>query len=111
MLNTSTDFWNTSNYVDTPLGQFEPAPQIIAIPFDELPEAAIRVLPMPSGTPVSFGHNADLLEAVQDWLQTPTSHYGIMLKAEKLTTVANGDQEVNFMRQAVLRLTFKRNVN
>lgn len=109
MVNSSNDLWDTDNYDATPLGQFEPPPHIIAIPFDELPAAKVRVSPMPEGTPVSFGHNAALLSAVSGWLDSET-HYGIMLKTNKLLYpyVSPGNQGVNFLREAVLRLTFDR---
>lgn len=112
MLNSSTDFWNPSNFSSTLLGRFDPPPHIIAIPFDELPAAQVRVLPLPQGTPVSFGHNAALLQDVQDWFESPGSHYGIMLKAgDEPLDLPNGDQEINFLREAVLRLTFQRYQN
>ncbi len=80
---------------------------LIAVAFAGSPHTQICIAPMPVAAPVSFGRKSELLDAVQGWLNSQCPHHGIMLKANKLS-VGNGHQEINFLRDAVLRLTFDR---
>ena len=103
--------WTWSNFDPlTMLGRFDPPPHIIATPFNEGEAMKIRVLPMPEGAPVSFGHSEDLLQAVQDWYEYPATNYGLVMIADELPDFGlGGDQHVYFKRQAWLRLTLDRN--
>ena len=107
--------WDNFND-ETPLGQFDPPPHIIGIPFMTGDDAKkIRVTPMPSGTPVSFGHSGGLLSAVNDWRSG--DNYGLILVAEELPYFLNEqetdfrDQQVHFFRDATIRLTLNRDPN
>ena len=62
---------------------------------------------MPQGTPISFGHSADLKDVVAGWYNTPSTNHGVVLVAEELDGLA-GDRHINFLRDAVLRLTLVR---
>lgn len=67
----------------------------------------LRVLPLPSGTPVSFGHDADLRPLVYQWYDEPENNHGVVLVADRLDALP-GDQRVHFLRDASLRLTLRR---
>lgn len=62
---------------------------------------------MPEGTPISFGHSQELPSVVADWATTPSTNHGVVPIAEELDGLA-GDQHINFLRDAVLRLTLVR---
>lgn len=61
-------------------------------------------VPIPTGTPVSFGHSADLLALMRQWHDDPGSNYGAVLIATPLNELA-GDQRATFLPNGVLRLT------
>lgn len=111
-----TSPWETnpwSGHGSTPMGQFDPPPHIIATPFNGSPQNRVRVLPMPSGNPISFGHSSSLLTVVQGWHNQSMANYGVLLKAHRLVPSAGndllvGDQHLHFARDAVLRLTLVR---
>ena len=87
------------------LGLYDPPPHIIPDP-----PSGIRGVPMPSGVPVSFGHNDALLSLVQGWRAQTTPNYGVLVKAERLGGFEPlpGDQHIHFLKEAFLRLTFDR---
>lgn len=88
---------------DTVLGEFQPAPHVIPDPQGD----RLQGLPMPSGTPVSFGHNDNLLGQVQEWYLNPSSNNGLMLMVDPVEGLT-GDQRVDFLRTAGIRLTLRR---
>lgn len=120
-----TEPWTTGSFnafdggVD--FGAFDPPPHIINAPLTSTqgnsPEQ-IRVLPMPTGTPVSFGHRTALTERVLDWVTGIEPNHGVMLVADLLggpvsdpLGIVNGDQQIKFLRTsnaAVIRLTLDR---
>lgn len=85
---------------DHVLGMFDPAPHILL-----RPRYHLCGLPMPVGTPVSFGHTGSLLDTVRSWNEYPARNRGVVVMAD-LNRHLIGDQSVTFMHQAVLRLTF-----
>lgn len=91
-----------TGWIDTELGAIDLAPHIIPDPL-----ATISGIPMPPGTPVSFGHNANLLTYVNQWYTQPGTNNGVMLKAD-IRPGIGGDQHVDFLRSAGLRLTLNR---
>lgn len=106
-----TNYW--SAHGATALGRFDPPPHIITVPFSEGERRKVRVLPMPSGTPISFGHSEDLKTLVQGWYNETIPNYGVLLKAyrlapSELNPLLAGDQHLHFVRDAVLRLTLVR---
>ncbi|MFW5653944.1 MAG: hypothetical protein ACOC0P_07845, partial [Planctomycetota bacterium] len=120
-----TEPWTTESFdaYDSAMdfGAFDPPPHIINAPLltsrGNSPEQ-IRVLPMPPGTPVSFGHRTALKERVLDWVTGTEPNHGVMLVADLLVGpvtdpfgVVGGDQEIKFLRTsnaAVIRLTLDR---
>ncbi len=74
--------------------------------------------PMQPQTPVSFGHNADLLTLLETWYTTPDENFGVGLVADVIdqnelyqpdgNAATQNDQQVNFLKNAVLRITLKR---
>ncbi len=85
----------------TTLGFADLAPNIVPNPAGSQQMG----MPMPTGTPVSFGHSADLLTLVRQWHDSPTSNNGVVLIAAPLTDLT-GDQRITFLANAGLRLTF-----
>lgn len=98
--------WNYSaletGWIDTEMGAIDLAPHIIPDPL-----ATISGIPMPPGTPVSFGHSAALMSQVTQWYNQPSTNHGVMLKAD-IRPGISGDQHVDFLRSAGLRLTLNR---
>lgn len=84
------------------LGRVDVAPHIIPNPLGSQQMG----VPMPMGTPLSFGHSADLLEQVLDWHERPWTNDGVMLSVEALPNL-EGDQRVFLMNRAVIRLTLQ----
>ena len=116
-----TQVWggNLFNDIDfeTELGLVNLLPHIVVQPptdvviIDE-ESGGIRPTPMPSGTPVSFGHNEALLDLFTDWYTGAQPDYGVALVATLLTdseVVPNIDQHVHFLRNAILRIMLDRN--
>ena len=117
-----TQVWggNLFNDIDfeTELGLVNLLPHIVVQPptdvviIDE-ESGGIRPTPMPSGTPVSFGHNEALLDLFTDWYTGAQPDYGVALVAtlidpDDTEVVPNIDQQVHFQRDAVLRITLDR---
>lgn len=98
--------WNRnpwSNYSPTVLGSLDLPPHVIWQPS----HPKIRAVPLPPMAPVSFGHNEALLDVVRGWFQNSRSNNGVVLVADRLSDLT-GDQQVNFMRAAGIRLTLDR---
>lgn len=87
------------------LGVVDVAPHVIVNAPD-----SISGIPMPSGTPVSFGANTNWLDLVRYWYNHPESNHGVVLIADPLFDLPDpgDDQSVTFLPQAVLRLTVRR---
>ncbi len=98
--------WNRnpwSNYSSTDLGSLDLPSHVIW----QASHPKIRTVPLPPMAPVSFGHNAALLDVVRGWFQNSRSNNGVALVADRLSSLP-GDQQVNFMRAAGIRLTLDR---
>jgi len=97
-----------------PLGAFDPPPHIINAKLTNAGQGSnpeqVRVLPIPEGAPISFGHNQDLLNLVDTWRADPAVNHGVALIADLLPTLA-GHQDIAFQRtsnSAVIRITLDR---
>ena len=86
-------------FQNVPLGSVDLPPHVIIDP----PVQLIGV-PLPPGTPVSFTHNASLLDKVKQWPANPSQNFGVTVMAAALPGLG-GDQRVDFMRSCGLRLT------
>ncbi len=84
------------------LGLLDLAPHIIPNPLGSQQMG----VPMPVGTPLSFGHSDDLLAQVLEWHERPWTNDGVMLSVEALPSLG-GDQRVFLMNRAVIRLTLQ----
>lgn len=94
------DRLSTGHNENVVLGQVDIAPHVIVDPVGNF----LKGLPMPSGTPVSFGYSQDLANYVVNWYNNPSTNYGIVVKAKALEGLT-GDQRVKFLRNAGLRVT------
>jgi len=99
---SSSKSWSQLEYAwdSRILGSIDLAPHIIPDPSD----VRLSGPPMPTGTPVSFGHGADLMEALQYWHTHPDRNFGVVLMADPIDDL-NGDQHVAFLNRGMLRLT------
>ncbi len=84
----------------TSLGAVDLPPHIISNP----PGPKQFGVPLTLGTPLSFGHDEDLLDLVLEWHDRPWSNDGVVLIADVLPGL-EGDQRVFLMNIAGLRLT------
>ncbi|MFG0329119.1 MAG: sulfatase-like hydrolase/transferase [Phycisphaerales bacterium] len=91
-----------NGYSATELGWIDLPPHILPDPIAEM-----RGIPLPNGTPVSFGHNANLLAQVLTWYNNPSQNNGVALIADPMDELG-GDQSVDFLRNAGIRLTLRR---
>lgn len=96
--NQLEDEWNR-----TVLGLIDPAPNIVTTPGDPKQGG----LPMVPGCPISLGQDVDLIDLVDRWVdQRPANNYGVTIRARPMPEL-DGDQTLNFLNNAVLRLTFR----
>lgn len=104
--NANTTNWNKldQGYLDIQLGMVDVAPHVIPYPKGDKPVG----MPMPPGTPVSWGYSEDLVTYVQHWYNNPNENVGVVLIADPLDL--SGDQRLDFLRTGGLRLTL-RNTN
>jgi len=85
-----------------PCGSFDPAPNIVTDP----PNSKLTGLPMPSGTPVSFGQSENLFFLVADWINQPDQNFGIVVKGIPDDSL-DGEQRIAFFKSALLRISLK----
>jgi len=73
-----------------------------------------------TGTPISFGHSSELTVLAENWLRNIGNNYGVMMKANRIAAIEidqsgevrpYGDQRVQFMPEAYLRLSFDQRVS
>lgn len=98
--------WNRnpwSNWSSSVLGSLDLPPHVIW----QASHPKIRTVPLPPQAPVSFGHSEALLDVVREWFDNPRSNNGVALVVERLNSLP-GDQQVNFLRAAGIRLTLDR---
>lgn len=91
-----------AHFENAQLGSLDLPPHALVAPGGDL-----SAVPLPSGTPVAFNHNDDLRDLVVGWYEFPRTNFGIAVKADPVTNKP-GDQQVHLFRDAVLRLTFRR---
>lgn len=96
--------WNDlADSVDpTVVGLVDLPPHVIPNPEGD----RLTGVPIPFGTPVSLGPSTELADVVRDWYSNPRDNYGVVLIAERLNGTP-GDQQVNFLTIAGIRLTLR----
>jgi len=86
-------------YQDVSLGTVDIAPHV-------LPGRYGSWIQLDPNTPVSFGHDAELLDAVRYWYDRPELNFGVVLLNKPIEGL-DGDQHVVFFPDAILRLTLR----
>ncbi|MBL1216980.1 MAG: DNRLRE domain-containing protein [Planctomycetes bacterium] len=101
--NAKTRDWDKLNngYLNIELGMVDVAPHVIVNPDGP----RMHGLPMPSGTPVSYGYSQDLVTYLKHWYNNPQENVGVVLMADPLAL--DGNQQVDFLRTGGLRLTLR----
>lgn len=96
--------WNDldNEYDSTVLGLIDLPPHVIPNPSGE----HLTGIPIGPGTPVSLGPSTTLADQVRDWYEGRDDNDGVVLVAERLSG-APGDQHVNFLTVAGLRLNLR----
>ncbi len=61
---------------------------------------------LPPGTPISMGHNASLLQMINDWHDGVTANNGIVILTDPMPNLG-GNQQIRFFQNAGLRLHLK----